>query len=180
RRGPPPPRTSCCAGTPRDSRPGTRRVRRSPAVRPTVPRPPRRPADRGRWCRRRIGPRCRSGHPSQAEQSSRSANIADLPKASSRPTQHHRPGTPGDVRLTRRLGAADSSRPVIYSEPGGDVSEQDDRHAWTRSGAFEVAPGVWRIPAVLPMDGLRAVNIYALADGGGLTLIDGGWALDEA
>jgi glyoxylase-like metal-dependent hydrolase (beta-lactamase superfamily II) len=60
------------------------------------------------------------------------------------------------------------------------VSEQDDRHAWTRSGAFEVAPGVWRIPAVLPMDGLRAVNIYALADGGGLTLIDGGWALDEA
>src|SRR6185369_11584189 len=30
------------------------------------------------------------------------------------------------------------------------------------------------------VDGLRAVNIYALADGGGLTLIDGGWALDEA
>jgi glyoxylase-like metal-dependent hydrolase (beta-lactamase superfamily II) len=33
---------------------------------------------------------------------------------------------------------------------------------------------------VLPLDGLRAVNIYALTDAGGLTLIDGGWALDAA
>ncbi len=60
------------------------------------------------------------------------------------------------------------------------MAENDDRHAWIEPGAYQVAAGVWRIPAVLPMDGLRAVNIYALADDGGLTLIDGGWALDEA
>lgn len=33
---------------------------------------------------------------------------------------------------------------------------------------------------VLPNDGLKAVNIYALADDDGLTLIDGGWALEAA
>ncbi|HEY2576369.1 MAG TPA: MBL fold metallo-hydrolase [Streptosporangiaceae bacterium] len=37
-----------------------------------------------------------------------------------------------------------------------------------------------RIPLPLPNDGLRAVNIYAIEDGGSLTLIDSGWALDEA
>jgi glyoxylase-like metal-dependent hydrolase (beta-lactamase superfamily II) len=51
---------------------------------------------------------------------------------------------------------------------------------WTEPGAYLVAPDVWRIPAVLPLDGLRAVNIYVLTDAGGLTLIDGGWALDAA
>jgi glyoxylase-like metal-dependent hydrolase (beta-lactamase superfamily II) len=52
--------------------------------------------------------------------------------------------------------------------------------AWTESGAHPVVPGVWRIPLPLPTDGLRAVNVYAVADGAGLTLIDGGWALDVA
>jgi glyoxylase-like metal-dependent hydrolase (beta-lactamase superfamily II) len=47
-------------------------------------------------------------------------------------------------------------------------------------GAFEVAPGVHRIPLPLPNDGLRAVNVYAIADGDELVLIDSGWALDEA
>jgi len=47
-------------------------------------------------------------------------------------------------------------------------------------GAFEVAPGVYRIPLPLPNDGLRAVNVYAVADGDELVLIDSGWALDEA
>lgn len=51
---------------------------------------------------------------------------------------------------------------------------------WTEPGAFEVAPGVHRIPLPLPMDGLRAVNVYAIDNGDGLTLIDGGWAIDEA
>ena len=60
------------------------------------------------------------------------------------------------------------------SEPSG--TGQD----WTEPGAYLVAPDVWRIPAVLPLDGLRAVNIYVLTDAGGLTLIDGGWALDAA
>jgi glyoxylase-like metal-dependent hydrolase (beta-lactamase superfamily II) len=54
------------------------------------------------------------------------------------------------------------------------------KHAWTESGAYPVAPGVHRIPLPLPMDGLRAVNVYAVEDGDGLVLIDSGWALDEA
>ena len=53
-----------------------------------------------------------------------------------------------------------------------------DRHAWIEPGAEEVAPGIHRIPLPLPMDGLRAVNVYAVEDGDGLVLIDGGWALD--
>lgn len=34
--------------------------------------------------------------------------------------------------------------------------------AWVEAGAFEVAPGVYRIPLPLPNDGLRAVNVYAV------------------
>lgn len=48
---------------------------------------------------------------------------------------------------------------------------------WTAPGAFEVAPGVHRIPLPLPSDALRAVNVYAIQDPGGLILIDSGWAL---
>jgi glyoxylase-like metal-dependent hydrolase (beta-lactamase superfamily II) len=51
---------------------------------------------------------------------------------------------------------------------------------WDKAGAFAVADGVHRIPLPLPGDGLRAVNVYALADGDGLTLVDSGWALTEA
>ncbi|QIX28208.1 MBL fold metallo-hydrolase [Nocardioides sp. JQ2195] len=51
---------------------------------------------------------------------------------------------------------------------------------WTEPGAYEVAPGVHRIPLPLPMDGLRAVNVYAIDNGDGLTLVDGGWAIEEA
>jgi glyoxylase-like metal-dependent hydrolase (beta-lactamase superfamily II) len=54
------------------------------------------------------------------------------------------------------------------------------RHAWENPGAFEVAPGVHRIPLPLPGDNLKAVNIYAIADGEQVVLIDGGWALAEA
>lgn len=53
-----------------------------------------------------------------------------------------------------------------------------DRDAWVGPGPETVAPGVHRIPLPLPMDGLRAVNVYAIEDGDGLVLIDGGWALD--
>lgn len=55
---------------------------------------------------------------------------------------------------------------------------------WTAPGVFRVAEGVYRIPLPLPNDGLRAVNVYAVADerGGepGWTLVDAGWALDES
>jgi glyoxylase-like metal-dependent hydrolase (beta-lactamase superfamily II) len=54
------------------------------------------------------------------------------------------------------------------------------KHAWTEPGAFEVAPGVHRIPLPLPTDGLRAVNVYAIQSADGLVLIDSGWALDLA
>jgi glyoxylase-like metal-dependent hydrolase (beta-lactamase superfamily II) len=58
------------------------------------------------------------------------------------------------------------------------VDVSDDRHGWIEPGAYPAAPGVWRIPAALPLDGLRAVNIYVLVADGGLTLIDGGWAVE--
>jgi glyoxylase-like metal-dependent hydrolase (beta-lactamase superfamily II) len=57
------------------------------------------------------------------------------------------------------------------------VSDMED---WTEPGAFEVAPGVYRIPLPLPNDGLRAVNVYAIHSGSDLTLVDAGWALDES
>lgn len=52
--------------------------------------------------------------------------------------------------------------------------------AWAEPAAEQVAPGVYRIPLPLPNDGLRAVNVYAIADGERLTLIDSGWALAES
>ena len=55
-----------------------------------------------------------------------------------------------------------------------------DRHAWEQPGAHEVSPGVHRIPLPLPGDHLKAVNIYAIADGDRVVLIDGGWALSES
>jgi glyoxylase-like metal-dependent hydrolase (beta-lactamase superfamily II) len=51
---------------------------------------------------------------------------------------------------------------------------------WSDPGAFEVAPGVHRIPLPLPGDGLKAVNVYALDDGEAVTLIDSGWLTVEA
>jgi glyoxylase-like metal-dependent hydrolase (beta-lactamase superfamily II) len=59
-------------------------------------------------------------------------------------------------------------------------ADDDDGHAWERPGAFEVAPGVHRIPLPLPGDALRAVNTYAISDGDGVVMIDGGWALEGA
>ena len=52
--------------------------------------------------------------------------------------------------------------------------------AWTEPAADEVVPGIWRIPLPLPDDGLRAVNVYAIADGEQVTLVDSGWALAES
>jgi glyoxylase-like metal-dependent hydrolase (beta-lactamase superfamily II) len=61
------------------------------------------------------------------------------------------------------------------------VIEDDDPNGdWTAPGVFRCAPGVHRIPLPLPNDGLRAVNVYAVEDGDGFTLVDAGWALSEA
>jgi glyoxylase-like metal-dependent hydrolase (beta-lactamase superfamily II) len=48
---------------------------------------------------------------------------------------------------------------------------------WHENLTEPVAAGVYRIPLPLPSDGLRAVNVYVVADGAGLTLIDAGWAV---
>ncbi len=53
-------------------------------------------------------------------------------------------------------------------------------HSWEQPGAFQIGEGVYRIPLPLPNDGLRAVNVYAIADGEQVVLVDSGWALDES
>jgi len=58
--------------------------------------------------------------------------------------------------------------------------QQDDPSApWFEPGVFAVAPGIYRMP--LPLhDELRAVNVYAIEDSGGFTLIDSGQVMAEA
>lgn len=58
------------------------------------------------------------------------------------------------------------------------VSPDSGQH-WTAEGAWPVAEGIHRIPLPLPMDGLRAINVYVIETEQGLTLIDGGWAITE-
>jgi glyoxylase-like metal-dependent hydrolase (beta-lactamase superfamily II) len=55
-----------------------------------------------------------------------------------------------------------------------------ERNAWTRPAAEQLADGVYRIPLPMPGDHLKAVNVYALEEPDGLTLIDGGWAQPAA
>jgi glyoxylase-like metal-dependent hydrolase (beta-lactamase superfamily II) len=55
-----------------------------------------------------------------------------------------------------------------------------DRYAWTEPGVEDLGGGVHRIPLPLPIDGLRAVNVYAIADPAGIDLIDAGIALVPA
>jgi glyoxylase-like metal-dependent hydrolase (beta-lactamase superfamily II) len=55
-----------------------------------------------------------------------------------------------------------------------------DRYAWTEPEVEDIGEGVYRIPLPLPMDGLRAVNVYAITDPGGVDLIDAGIALGPA
>ena len=51
---------------------------------------------------------------------------------------------------------------------------------WAAPGCHPVAPGVHRIPLELPMDGLRAVNVYAIETAAGVALVDAGWAVAGA
>jgi glyoxylase-like metal-dependent hydrolase (beta-lactamase superfamily II) len=53
----------------------------------------------------------------------------------------------------------------------------DQSQDWWEPGAFEVVPGVHRIPLPLPGDALKAVNVYAVQDGDRAVLIDGGWSM---
>src|SRR6266571_1406230 len=75
-------------------------------------------------------------------------------------------------------GRARSRTPGRRAHPmRADASTRDN---WTEPGTFEIAPGLYRIPLPLPNDALRAVNVYALAHGGDLMLIDSGWAIADA
>lgn len=60
------------------------------------------------------------------------------------------------------------------------VDVDDPEADWTRTGVFEVAPHVYRIPLPLPHDGLKAVNVYALVEDDGVVLVDSGWSLIAA
>jgi glyoxylase-like metal-dependent hydrolase (beta-lactamase superfamily II) len=51
---------------------------------------------------------------------------------------------------------------------------------WVDPGAFEVAPGVHRVPLPLPNDGLRAVNVYVIVTDAGLVCVDAGWSIPES
>jgi glyoxylase-like metal-dependent hydrolase (beta-lactamase superfamily II) len=66
------------------------------------------------------------------------------------------------------------STPTAYA-----VSPDSGEH-WTAEGAWEVAPGIHRIPLPLPMDGLKAINVYVITTDDGLVLIDGGWSIPLA
>jgi len=55
-----------------------------------------------------------------------------------------------------------------------------DRHAWIEPGAEDLGGGVYRIALPLPMNGLQAVNVYAITDAGGVDLIDAGIAVVQA
>ncbi len=59
------------------------------------------------------------------------------------------------------------------------ISPDSGQH-WADPGAWPVAEGIHRIPLPLPMDGLRAINVYVIETEQGLTLIDGGWAIEES
>lgn len=58
------------------------------------------------------------------------------------------------------------------------VSPDSGQH-WSAEGAWPVAEGIHRIPLPLPMDGLKAINVYVVETEQGLTLVDGGWAITE-
>jgi glyoxylase-like metal-dependent hydrolase (beta-lactamase superfamily II) len=70
----------------------------------------------------------------------------------------------------------DASAPDRPEPPDRPPAASD----WTQPGPVLIAPGVHRIPLPMPSDGLRAVNVYAIDDGDGFTMIDGGWAVPEA
>jgi glyoxylase-like metal-dependent hydrolase (beta-lactamase superfamily II) len=59
------------------------------------------------------------------------------------------------------------------------ISPDSGQH-WSVEGAWKVADGIYRVPLPLPMDGLKAVNVYVIETDHGLTLIDGGWAIESA
>lgn len=61
-----------------------------------------------------------------------------------------------------------------------DAISADSGRPWAVEGAWSIADGVYRVPLPLPLDALKAVNVYVLMTESGLTLIDGGWGIAAA
>ena len=76
--------------------------------------------------------------------------------------------------MSREHGSPDPGISTAYA-----VSPDSGEH-WTAEGAWEVAAGIHRIPLPLPMDGLKAINVYVITTDDGLVLIDGGWSIPVA
>ena len=62
----------------------------------------------------------------------------------------------------------------------GHAISPDSGEHWANEGAWQVADGIHRIPLPLPMDALKAINVYVVESDDGLTLIDGGWSIPMA
>ncbi|PRZ39705.1 metallo-beta-lactamase superfamily protein [Antricoccus suffuscus] len=60
------------------------------------------------------------------------------------------------------------------------MTENTSERPWDEPGVEQVLDGVFRIPLPLPNDGLHAVNVYAISEDSGVTLIDAGWVLEES
>ncbi len=92
------------------------------------------------------------------------------------------PGGSGGTLRYRYLAVSQGS-PGLGSE--GRVSDTmshvaAERYAWAEPEVEDLGGGVYRIPLPLPLEGLRAVNVYAITDPGGVDLIDAGIALVPA
>lgn len=79
----------------------------------------------------------------------------------------------------------EGSRNSDRTHVSGQVTTQfatsaDSGEHWAAEGAWQVAPGVYRVPLPLPLDSLKAVNVYVIETEHGLTMIDGGWAIGSA
>jgi glyoxylase-like metal-dependent hydrolase (beta-lactamase superfamily II) len=68
----------------------------------------------------------------------------------------------------------------ISGTPTAFAVSPDSGEHWSKEGAWKVADGIHRIPLPLPMDGLKAINVYVIETDDGLTLIDGGWSIQVA
>ena len=68
----------------------------------------------------------------------------------------------------------------MTTTPTAHAVSPDSGEHWSKEGAWRVADGIHRIPLPLPMDGLKAVNVYVIETEAGLTLIDGGWSIEVA
>ncbi|ANH38083.1 Hydroxyacylglutathione hydrolase [Nocardioides dokdonensis FR1436] len=82
--------------------------------------------------------------------------------------------------MTSATSSTEQPRPGRGGTPTAYAVSPDSGEHWTAEGAWPVAPGIHRIPLPLPMDGLKAINVYTIETDDGLTLVDGGWAIPEA